>query len=41
MVWPKAAAGRLTRVVINPPEVSVQADRPAKGFPDRVLMGQT
>ena len=32
MVWPAAAEGRLTVVVINPPEYPVQAWRPAIGL---------
>jgi hypothetical protein len=30
--WPTAAAGMLTVVVANPPELPVQAWRPASGF---------
>jgi hypothetical protein len=32
MVWPEAAAGKLTTVVMNPPELPVQAFRPANGL---------
>ena len=32
MVWPEAAEGRLTTVVINPPELPLQACRPARGL---------
>src|SRR5580704_10321279 len=33
MFWPEAEAGRSTVVVMNPPELPLQADMPAKGLP--------
>jgi hypothetical protein len=34
MLWPAAAAGRLTVVVTNPLELPLQAWRPASGLPN-------
>ena len=35
--WPAAAAGRLTTVAMNPPELPLHACRPPRGFPRVVL----